>query len=76
MTAITDKQDKIKEFIFDGRVPFDNRLFFIQHLKPYDFFFASCKGKRVLERALAVICFLKTHRASLLWISNFLPMIG
>jgi ubiquinone/menaquinone biosynthesis C-methylase UbiE len=49
MTAITDKQDKIKEFIFDGRVPFDNRLFFIQHLKPYDFFFASCKGKRVLE---------------------------
>jgi len=39
----------IEEFIFREKLPFDNRLFFLQHLVPYVFFKPTCGNQRVLE---------------------------
>lgn len=39
----------IEDFIFDGKLPLDNRLFFMQHLAPYAFFAPRCKDKDILD---------------------------
>ena len=39
----------IQQFVFQGALPYNNRLFFIQHLMPYVFMTPQCEGKQVLE---------------------------
>lgn len=41
--------DGIDDFSFDGKLPYGNRLFFIQHLMPYIFFNEHCRNKKILE---------------------------
>lgn len=42
-------KNDIEEFNFRGRLPYEDRIFFIQHLMPYVFFRPMCEYKRVLE---------------------------
>jgi len=39
----------IKQFLFNKALPYKDRLFFVQHLAPYEFFYSRCKNKNVLE---------------------------
>lgn len=47
--AIAVSHKEIDDFRFDGKLPYGNRLFFIQHLVPYVFFHENCHNKKILE---------------------------